>query len=69
MCGGVRRDGIPPIDDPKFTTIAAASAWLGDEEPVVALEINGDARAYPLQIVTWHEIVNHEFGGIPVPGL
>jgi hypothetical protein len=66
LSGGVPRDGIPPIDDPKFTTIADAGTWLGEEEPVVALEINGDIRAYPLQIMTWHEIVNDEVGGIPV---
>ncbi len=66
LSGGVPRDGIPPIDDPKFTTIKSASEWIGDEEPVVALEINGDARAYPLQIMTWHEIVNDKVGGIPV---
>lgn len=66
LSGGVPRDGIPPIDDPKFTTIVGASAWLSDEEPVIAFEVDGDARAYPLQIMTWHEIVNDEVGGIPV---
>ena len=64
--GGVPRDGIPPIDNPKFTTPEAASEWLGDEEPVIAFEINGEARAYPLQILTWHEIVNDEVAGVPV---
>ncbi len=66
LSGGVPRDGIPPIDDPKFTTTEAASAWIGEQEPVIAFELNGDARAYPLQIMTWHEIVNDEVGGIPV---
>lgn len=66
LSGGVPRDGIPPIDDPKFTTTKAASAWIGEQEPVVALEVNGDARAYPLQIMTWHEIVNDEVGGVPI---
>ena len=39
---------------------------VGDQEPVMALEIDGDVRAYPLQILTWHEIVNDEVGGVPV---
>ncbi len=64
--GGVPRDGIPPIDNPKFTTPEAANEWLGDEEPVILLEINGEARAYPLQILIWHEIVNDDIGGVPV---
>ncbi|NBC16230.1 MAG: DUF3179 domain-containing protein [Bacteroidetes bacterium] len=64
--GGVPRDGIPSIDDPSFVEVYAASAWLKDQEPVLALDVNGVARAYPLQIMTWHEIVNDEIGGVPV---
>ena len=63
---GPRRDGIPPIDDPKFTTPEDADGWLGSREPVIAFELNGDARAYPLEILTWHEIVNDVVGGVPV---
>ena len=66
LSGGPPRDGIPSIDDPQFVEPSAAAAWLADNEPVIALEINGDARAYPLQIITWHEIVNDTFGDIPV---
>ena len=66
LSGGVPRDGIPPLDDPSFTTPEDASKWLGDQEPVIAFELNGDARAYPLQILTWHEIVNDVVGGVPV---
>ena len=66
LSGGPPRDGIPPLDDPKFTTAKDASAWLGDQEPVIAFELNDDARAYPLQILTWHEIVNDLVGGVPV---
>jgi hypothetical protein len=66
ISGGVPRDGIPPIDSPSFSTIGAADSWLADREPVIALEINGDARAYPLQIMTWHEIVNDTVGSEPV---
>ena len=64
--GGVPRDGIPPLDDPKFITPEQADQWLGDQEPVISFEINGEARAYPLQILTWHEVVNDEVGGVPV---
>ena len=64
--GGVPRDGIPPIDDPKFVTVEDADQWLEAKEPVIALEIAGEARAYPLQILTWHEIVNDTVAGLPV---
>ncbi len=64
--GGPPRDGIPPIDEPVFTTYDDANGWLDSKEPVIALEIDGDARAYPLQILIWHEIVNDQVGGVPV---
>ena len=66
LSGGVPRDGIPPLDDPQFESIEDADAWLEDVQPVVALEINGEAKAYPLAILTWHEIANDEVGGVPV---
>lgn len=58
-------DSIPSIDDPTFLP-RGEGGYLASREPVVALEIDGDARAYPLQIMTWHEIVNDRVGGIPV---
>ncbi|MEQ8641358.1 MAG: DUF3179 domain-containing protein [Alphaproteobacteria bacterium] len=61
----LRADGIPSIDDPTFAD-AAGHDSLDDIEPVLSVEINGDARAYPLQIMTWHEIVNDVVGGVPV---
>lgn len=66
MSGGPPKDGIPAIDRPRFVAPAAAEAWLAGTEPVIALEIGGDARAYPLQILTYHEIVNDTVGGEPV---
>ena len=66
LSGGVPRDGIPPLDDPKFQAVGDADLWLEDVQPVVALEINGEARAYPLAILTWHEIANDTLGGVPV---
>lgn len=59
------RDAIPPIDDPAFETVEEAD-WLADREPVVVLELDGEARAYPLRILTSHEIVNDEVAGRPV---
>ena len=66
MSGGVPRDGIPPLDDPGFVTQDEADDYVEDQEPVVVFEANGEAKAYPLQILTWHEIVNDEVGGLPV---
>ncbi len=66
LSGGPPRDGIPSVDDPQFISPEEAEEWLDDNEPVIALELNGDARAYPIQILTWHEIVNDTVGGIPV---
>ena len=66
LSGGPPRDGIPPIDNPTFVEIKDADEWLETLEPVVSFELNGDARAYPLQILMWHEIVNCTVGGAPV---
>src|SRR5689334_16429786 len=55
---GVTKDGIPSIDSPRFVTVTAARSFLSDKEPVIALQVNGINRAYPLQILLWHEIVN-----------
>ena len=65
ISGGPPPDGIPPIDRPKFIAPSQAT-WLDAQEPVLGLEIAGDARAYPLQILLWHEIVNDTVGGRPV---
>lgn len=66
ISGGPPPDGIPPIDDPQFISIAEADAWIGETEPVVYLEMNGEVHAYPVQILMWHEIVNDTVGGVPV---
>ena len=59
-------DSIPAIDSPQFVTPEDAEAYLSPEDPVISLVVNGDARAYPLQIMTWHEIANDVVGGEPV---
>jgi Protein of unknown function (DUF3179) len=64
--GGPPQDGIPSIDNPKFVSTAEADQFLEDADQVVGLNINGDIRAYPLQILVWHEIVNDIVGDTPV---
>ncbi len=66
LSGGPPKDGIPAIDRPSFVTVDAARVWLNGREPVIALRIGSDARAYPLQILTYHEIVNDVVAGKPV---
>jgi hypothetical protein len=63
--GGPPPDGIPSIDDPKFIDVGAVD-FLEENEPVLAVDIDGDVRAYPVQILMWHEIVNDTVGGVPV---
>jgi hypothetical protein len=63
--GGPPKDGIPAIDAPRYTR-ANEVDFLADREPVILLTVNGESRAYPLQILTWHEIVNTRVGDIPV---
>jgi hypothetical protein len=64
--GGPGKDGIPAIDEPRLESIEAASTWLSDQAPVIALQLDGEARAYPLAILIWHEIVNDTIAGAPV---
>ena len=66
LSGGPPKDGIPAIDNPRFVTVEEAAEWLGAQEPVVLVEAGEAAKAYPLQVLTWHEIVNDEVGGVPV---
>lgn len=63
--GGPPKDGIPAIDSPKFRSVNAERS-IEAQEAVVGLAINGDARAYPIRILIWHEIVNDSVGGVPV---
>ena len=65
MSGGPPKDGIPAIDNPVFVT-AAEIDHLADTEPVISVLLGGEHRAYPLQILMWHEIVNDTAGGVPV---
>jgi Protein of unknown function (DUF3179) len=66
ISGGPPRDGIPPIDEPKPVRPREADEWLDDREPVLVVEVSGETRAYPVQILVWHEIVNDVLGGRPI---
>lgn len=63
--GGVPVDGIPPLDNPAMVT-ADAATYLNPQDAVFGLYVNGEARAYPLRIMDWHEMSNDVIGGVPV---
>ena len=63
--GGVVKDGIPALVNPRLIAPAEAG-YLTPEELVFGVEIDGDARAYPLRIMDWHEMFNDVIGGVPV---
>jgi hypothetical protein len=60
------RDAIPSIDNPKFVTVDEADQWIQDNELVLAIIYKGVKKVYPLQIMTFHEIVNDRIAGDPV---
>ncbi|MDF1521819.1 MAG: DUF3179 domain-containing protein [Trueperaceae bacterium] len=78
LSGGPPPQGIPAIGfrgltgvaegspDPVFVTQEAATEWLGDLEPVILMRVGGEARLYPLQVLTWHEIANDTLAGVPI---
>ncbi len=63
--GGVKVDGIPSLDNPKMI-VANKADYMKDDDLVFGVKINGDARAYPLRIMGWHEMFNETIGGVPV---
>jgi hypothetical protein len=71
VSGGPPPDGIPSIDNPKFVTAADSSTFLAHSfddtfDWVIGISYKGDVRAYPLQILAWHEIVNDVVAGTPI---
>lgn len=63
--GGVMVDGIPALNNPEIIP-ADRAEYLEKSEPVFGIALNGDARAYPLRIMDWHEMANDVVGGVPV---
>jgi len=60
--GGPPKDGIPALYDPKFISADEAD-FLKSSDRVLGLYINGEAKAYPIRILNWHELVNDRIGG------
>lgn len=66
--GGVIQDGIPPLRSPKMLSVAQAS-YLGKDDVVFGIEVNGETRAYPKRILAWHEMFTDTIQGIPLAGV
>lgn len=65
LSGGPPKDGIPAIDRPAFVPVGQVGD-LRPLEPVISVAIGKEARAYPLRILIWHEIVNDTIEGLPI---
>ncbi len=63
--GGPPRDGIPALTDPDFVDRSAAD-YLAPTDRILGVHLNGQARAYPIRILNYHEIVNDRVGGRPI---
>ena len=66
LSGGPPKDGIPALIDPQFVSVSEAEDWLKPVEPVILVQVGEDARAYPIQILIWHEIANDTVGSEPL---
>ena len=66
LSGGPPKDGILAIDDPHFSPVPQGGDLYADREPVMSVRIDGEARAYPLSILMWHEIVNDTLADTPI---
>ena len=60
--GGPSKDGIPALYNPKFI-LAKDAAYLKPQDRILGLYLNGEAKAYPIRILNWHELVNDSVGG------
>ena len=65
ISGGPPKDAIPALLSPKFVAGQRAGFMRADEQ-VLGVEINGITRAYPIRILSWHELVNDKFGDTAV---
>jgi len=64
--GGPARDAVPAFVHPRFMTARETKGLLGDRDRVLGIFANGEAKAYPVRILNWHELVNDAVGGRPV---
>jgi hypothetical protein len=65
LSGGPPKDGIPAILDPNFTR-PEETDFLNEADQVIGVAIGGIAKAYPIKILNWHEVVNDTVNGLPV---
>ncbi len=65
LSGGPPKDGIPAILEPKFVSPQEAS-FLNSDDRVIGLRVRDQAKAYPIKILNWHEVVNDTIDGMPV---
>ncbi len=65
LWGGVLVDSIPPLEFPNMLAPEDVT-YLEPDEAVFGIAINGEAHAYPLRILDWHEMANIEVGGVPI---
>ncbi len=61
LSGGVGKDGIPALDNPEFEPIAQST--ITKDTLGIYIEVNGEQKFYPYNILVWHEIINDEIGG------
>jgi hypothetical protein len=65
LSGGPPKDGIPAILEPKFLN-ADQATFLKDSDQIIGVKIGGIAKAYPIKILNWHEVVNDTIDIVPV---
>ena len=65
LSGGPPKDGIPALLQPEFVT-ARQAGFLDDDDLVIGVALGGEARAYPIKILNWHEAVNDIIDGQPL---
>lgn len=63
ISGGPPKDGIPPIENPQYATVAEADKFLQPDDVVFGLDYKGVVKAFPQNILVWHEIINEEIAG------
>lgn len=66
LSGGPSKDDIPAINNPQYVSASEADEWLNENEPVILISVGEEVRAYPIQILIWHEIINDTLGGKPL---
>jgi len=64
--GGPPKDGIPALDSPTFVSAREAEKFLRPQDRILGIALSGAAKAYPIKILNWHEIVNDRVGDRPV---